>query len=187
MAGPALELWAKDCGTLLRIERVEQGAEMLERKIGHIAQRDQNGVDTCGQRPCTTGEAGAHASCGVGVSNHRHGQLRQGPLYSLGLMAGYDDHGIETGSAERSRCPAHQGLAVDFNEQFVRVLHSARKAGGQEQAGDAPRGARLAHAAGPRRRARVSSARIEIAISAGESAPMSRPTGPWMRASAVSS
>ena len=123
MAGSALELWAKDCGTRLGIERVEQGTEMLGREIGHIAQRDQNGVDTCGQRPCTTGEAGAHASGRVGASNHRHGQPRQGPLYSLGLMAGYDDHGIKTGSAERSRRPAHQGLAVDFNEQFVRFRH----------------------------------------------------------------
>ena len=43
------------------------------------------------------------------------------------------------------------------------------------------------HGAPSRRSSRVSSPRMATAISAGVTAPMSRPTGPWMRSSAVSS
>ncbi len=157
---------------------------------GHGLVDAVHGVQPCGiddHQPVSPGEQVAAAGEGGSGADTVAGQRRCEPGGGLVLA-----HVV--GLEPRHH---HLGVAGVFERRHVRGAQDPAlledgvgdpQAVGQNRAGAGVDGnGAEPHGAAPRRRIAVICARIEVAISPGDRAPMSRPTGPWSRARAASS
>src|SRR5262249_16470283 len=140
----------------------------------------------CGQDIAAAGEGGGQSH--VGTGERLRDARRRDVLADVVAIEARHGHSRAAGIGQRLHVIGRQFAALSEGE--LADLYSVDKQGtlGWEngQVGkDHAAFSRRPSAAAPRRTA-VICARIATAISAGDSAPMSRPTGPWMRAPSAS-
>src|ERR1035437_161490 len=194
-AAPVVTRHAHQRSTRLNQQSIDGGGRdggVVHQRKEHAIGMGRNGAEAALHR-------GGLPARPVRVDDERGGGVptRADPLR---LGAQHHNHG-RTAHGEQAGQPVEKRLLA-VSQQSFRKTHAARFAGGQNQSSDNETGAHFASTvrndssantdieserqldAAPRRTAIISAA-TEIAISSGETAPIFRPMGAWMRSKAA--